>query len=89
MSYVAAVELGRSAHCEHNRATVTPGSDHDIAAGQIVTLHADLPAGCVGPVPGFVAFHQQRGKPSPAPGMDVPWRDVRVGDFVARVRRSG
>jgi hypothetical protein len=83
-SYVAAVELGRSKHCEGNRTTVTAGSDHDIAAGEIVTLRADLPAGCVGPVRGFVAFHQQRGKPGPAPGMDVPWRDVRVGDFEAR-----
>jgi hypothetical protein len=85
-SYVAAVELGRSERCEHNRTTVTTGSDHDIAAGEIVTLRADLPAGCVGPVRGFVAFHQQRGKPSPSPGMDVPWLDVRVGDFDARVR---
>jgi hypothetical protein len=81
--YTAFIDFRHSHGC--GQGGMGLGTDRDIAAGEVVTLHADLSHSCRGPVRGFVAFHQQRGKPGPALGMNVPWRDVRVGTFTARL----
>jgi hypothetical protein len=85
-AYVAAIQLRDWKRCQAGY-MATAATDRDIAAGEVVTLRAEIPARCRGPVRGWVTYHRQGRKPGPGLMVGDPWHDPRVGSFNARVPR--
>ncbi|MCW2994431.1 MAG: hypothetical protein JWQ18_1926, partial [Conexibacter sp.] len=71
--------------CRNAYGTIAP-TDRDIAAGEVVAVHADVPAECHGRVTGTVSYHQAGAEPGNGPpGLMFTGKGPTVGTFSARL----